>query len=73
MLYLLQILIIAVSFSSCSEDEPTGGENPENPDNPITAGHYRNPFTAENENVFTGGEGIADPATFRWMGKYYLF
>ena len=72
MLYLFQILIIAISFLSCSKDETEGGDKPVDPDKPVAAGHYRNPIFVDQEVEAIGGEGIADPSTFRWMGKYYL-
>ena len=52
MLYIFQLLIIAISFLSCSKDETTGGgDNPDEPDKPVAAGHYRNPLTADNKKI----------------------
>jgi len=73
MLYIIQILIFVSGLTSCFKDKTTGGEDkPIEPDNPVAAGHYRNPLSVDQEVDAIGGEGIADPSTFRWMGKYYL-
>ena len=72
LLYVIQVLVIAINFLSCSSEKISGDNKPEELDKPVAVGHYRNPIFVDKEAEATRGEGIADPSTFRWMGKYYL-
>ncbi|MEN8248788.1 MAG: family 43 glycosylhydrolase [Bacteroidota bacterium] len=67
---ILFTITLFISFSCKEKPEPNPIEDPE--DLPVAEGHYRNPITVEREMNFIGEGGVADPATFRWMGKYYL-
>ncbi|MEN8251492.1 MAG: family 43 glycosylhydrolase [Bacteroidota bacterium] len=76
MYFFKSYLVAAISILmlvSCGKDK-NGNEEPDNTDTiqPVAEGHYRNPITVELEDDAIGGEGIADPSVFRWMGKYYL-
>lgn len=73
MFSIVNIFFIILTLTSCTKDDDNGGTNPDpDPKPPVAAGHYRNPIFVDQEVEAIGGEGIADPSTFRWMGKYYL-
>lgn len=70
MINILISIFLYTSLSCSDQLEPDPIDNPINL--PVTEGNYRNPITVERELNFIGEGGVADPSTFRWMGKYYL-